>query len=104
MTLTPTSTPVSGISVVIFPNPSTGLTPAHIQIAGLTSSSYIDVELFTVAMRKIWKETLGQMGPGTVTITIPLTDQSGAALANGVYYVDVRINGKHFIEKLLILR
>lgn len=55
-------------------------------------------------MRKIWKETLGQKGPGTVDFTIPLTDQTGAALANGVYYVDVRIDGKHYVEKLLILR
>ena len=101
---TATLTPVSGTQVLVYPNPSTGLAPGHVRITGLTGRSYVTVELFTVAFRKVWKESLGQMGPGTVDFTIPLTDQTGAAIANGVYYVDVRIDGKHFIEKLMIMR
>jgi hypothetical protein len=90
--------------VILYPNPATGSGPANISISGLTEASSVTVELFTVAMRKIWKESLGKLGPGTVTFTIPLTDQTGAAIANGVYYVDVRINGQHFILKILVMR
>jgi polygalacturonase len=103
-TLTPTATPGSVIQVVIFPNPATGNGPTQVSISGLTDRSSVTVELFTVAFRKVWKESLGELGPGTVTITIPLTDKSGAPISNGVYYLDVRIDGTHFIEKLLVMR
>jgi polygalacturonase len=103
-TLTPTATPGSAIQVVIFPNPSTGNGPTQVSISGLTDRSSVTVELFTVSFRKVWKESLGELGPGTVTITIPLSDKSGVPVSNGVYYLDVRIDGKHFIEKLLVMR
>jgi hypothetical protein len=38
-----------------------------------------------------------------VTLTLTLSDQTGASLANGVYYVVVRAQNQTLVLKLLIL-
>jgi hypothetical protein len=55
-------------------------------------------------MRKINEVTYHSQGPGTVVLTLPLTDATGAALANGVYYVVVRADNQRATLKLLVLR
>jgi hypothetical protein len=101
---TPTVTPGSGTQVVLFPNPVTGSGPIQVQITDLTAGSDISIEVYTTAFRKVLKETFPNEGPGTVTLSIPSTGQNGTPLANGVYYVVVRIHNQHFTLKLMVLR
>jgi hypothetical protein len=62
------------------------------------------VEIYTTAFRKVAKVAFAHEGPGTVTLSIPSTDSKGNPLANGLYYVVVRIHNQYFTLKLLVLR
>jgi hypothetical protein len=55
-------------------------------------------------MRKINEVTYHSQGPGTVVLTLPLTDATGVALANGVYYVVIRADNQRTTLKLLVLQ
>lgn len=73
-------------------------------LTGLTETTKVSLEIFTVALRKIAEQTYHSQGPGAVDLVLPLTDASGAPLANGVYYVIVRAQNQRLTLKLLILR
>jgi hypothetical protein len=87
--------------VVVFPNPSTGGT---VQLnPGLTSASTVNIEIFTVAFRKVAVLNDPNVQPGTV-LPVPLVDKTGTPLASGLYYLVVQTNQGRTIVKLLILR
>jgi hypothetical protein len=62
------------------------------------------LQIFTTTLRKVSEQTYHSEGPGAVVLTLSLTDSTGAALANGVYYVVVRAQGQRLTLKLLVLR
>jgi hypothetical protein len=61
------------------------------------------VEIFTASFRKVSTQDFGAVPSGS-TLTLHLTDDHGAPLADGVYYVLVIVDGKRAVTKLLILR
>ena len=69
----------------------------------MTTTTKVSLQIFTTAMRKVSEQTYHSEGPGTVTLTLSLTDSTGAVLANGVYYVVVRADNQKIILKLMIL-
>jgi hypothetical protein len=87
--------------VVLYPNP-VGAGPVTLN-PGLSSSSTVKVELFTVAFRKVNELTFSQV-PAGGTVSIPLTDKKGTPLASGLYYVVVTTDQGRTILKLLVLR
>jgi hypothetical protein len=101
-TPTATSTPVGNTGVVIYPNPAKGdtvnlLPPAH---SGMED---VRVEIFTSGFRKVQDEVVPSVPPG-VAVTVELKDRWGRPLADGLYYIEVTVNGKHYFAKLLVLR
>jgi len=69
----------------------------------LTAVSNVQIQIFTVAFRRVNSFTLENVTPGAA-IDIPLTDQWGNPLADGLYYVFVQTQGKRWVVKLLITR
>lgn len=70
----------------------------------MTSTDKVDVQIQTIAFRKINELIFHGQGPGTVKLTVSATDSTGTALANGVYYVIVRTEGARIVLKLMVLR
>lgn len=93
---------MAGLQGVVFPNPVSGNT-VQVQVSGLVDTTKVSLEIFTLAMRKISEQDFHSEGPGTVTLTLQLVDSSGASLANGVYYVEVRADNQRLILKLMVL-
>ena len=88
---------------MIYPNPVTG-DHFNIQVTGMTTAAKVQVQVETTAFRVVNQMTFHGEGPGTVTLTVPATDSTGVALADGVYYVIVRTEGSRLILKLLVMR
>jgi hypothetical protein len=103
MTPTRTATPAEAGGVVLFPNPATGPGPVTLQVT-LSSSGQVQISVFTTGFRKVNTMTLSNVPAGTTDVALPLTDQQGTPLANGLYYVVVRTPEGRFITKLMILR
>jgi hypothetical protein len=88
---------------VLFPNPATGPGPVTLQVS-LSSPGQVQITVFTTAFRKVNTITLSNVPAGTTDVVLPLTDQEGTPLANGLYYVVVRTSQGRFTTKLMILR
>jgi hypothetical protein len=88
--------------VVVYPNPVTGPTVSVLPPA-YSGSENVQVEIFTIAFRKVQEETFPNV-PAGAAVTIDLKDRWGRPLANGLYYVVVIIDGKHYVAKLIVLR
>ena len=88
---------------MIYPNPVAG-DSFNIQVTGMTTTDKVQVQVETTAFRVVSQLTFHGEGPGTVTLTVPANDGTGAPLANGVYYVIVRTEGARLTLKLLVMR
>ena len=104
-TASPTATFTPAVSIirsspVVYPNPATG--PAvHIQLPG-NNPANVRVRIFTLAFREVQNLEAAQVTGNS--LTVPLTDKTGAALANGLYYFVVQAEGQKWVIKLLVLR
>ncbi len=85
---------------VVYPNPATGSTTT-IQLPSFNMAN-VKVQIFTVAMREVQTRTAVQVVGNTLTIS--LSDKSGTALANGIYYFVIQCNGQRWMNKVLVLR
>jgi hypothetical protein len=100
-TLPPTHTPTPLASQpVVYPNPVTGPV-VSIQLP-VANASDVSVKIFTLSMRLV--QTIDVSQVAGIVLTVPLADKNGMALANGLYYFLVRINGQKWVEKVLVLR
>ena len=103
VTLPPTQTPTITVTPPanpsLFPNPVSGNTVnVYIPFGG-----DVEVDVYTLTFRKVISKPLGQQLPG-ITVSLTLTDNWGGTLADGLYYVVVKSQGKKWVGKLLILR
>jgi hypothetical protein len=101
---------------VVFPNPADGTQPVNLQIDLSQTTGGINVQVFTIAFRKVQEMSLDGGSPGVTasavagmpykkwTVPLPLTDKWGAPLASGIYYVVITANGKRSVGKLLVIR
>ena len=110
MTVTPfTSTPTATAAVtpvsnpVLYPNPVSGPGPISIRLPNYPGLADIPVKVYTTAFRLVDKFTADQMAGGS-NVSLPLTDQGGSPLANGLYYVVVTTPEGRSTLKLLIIR
>jgi hypothetical protein len=100
---TPSKTPTVPAQgpVVIYPNPVTGdtvtLSPGH------SSASGVKVSYFTLAFRRV-NELHFPSVPAGGTVTLPLVDEGGTPLANGLYYIVVQTDQGRSLLKLLVIR
>ena len=100
-TASKTSTPSAKPTVIIFPNPSKG---GAIELnPNLTSPSNVTVEIFSVSFKKLLDLNFKIVPPGE-DLPIPLVDNSGTPLANGLYYLVIQTKQGRSIVKLVILR
>ena len=88
--------------VILYPNPAPGpsvniLPPAY------TGSQDVRVEILTSNFRKVEDRTFLQV-PSGMAVTVELKDRWGSPLADGLYYVVVKVDGGRFISKLMVLR
>ncbi len=109
-TSTPTPNPVL-VSVgpvgvpIVFPNPITSSgQPTQAQIYFKNSAHYGRLEIFTVNFRKVEEVYIGDVNPGTITVSLSLADSGGISLGNGLYYLVARDSAGQAIGKMLILR
>jgi arabinogalactan endo-1,4-beta-galactosidase len=102
-TSTSTETPLGMVSTpVIYPNPATGSGPVSIRLPNYPGTATVTVKVFTTAFRMVNEFT--RQSEGGTDIALPLTNRSGAPLANGLYYVVVTTPEGRAIEKLLVTR
>jgi len=88
-------------TAIVYPNPST--TSNLVQVAvPLTAASDVTLEVYTTNFRKVIYKDYPQSAIGA-DLTLELRDDWGGNLANGLYYVAARAQGKTWILKLLIL-
>jgi hypothetical protein len=105
-TLTPTDTATEVSAPVIegpYPNPSNG-SPVSFTVQ-VPSQSEVMLDVFTLAFRKISDQSTE--GNGTLTMQWDLKDLSGTQVADGLYYVRIRVKGTRNavkILKVLVLR
>jgi hypothetical protein len=92
-----------GETVIIHPNPADGTQPVNIRVPGVTGTSDVTVQIFTVAFRLVQQQVFEEVPLGT-DIRIELKDRTGKPLASGLYYVVVSVDGKKTIGKLLLMR
>jgi hypothetical protein len=64
----------------------------------------VSLSVFTTAFRKVNEVNYGAQPAGIVKLPLPSQDKSGTPLANGLYYLVVKIDGKRLLGKLLVLR
>jgi hypothetical protein len=104
VTSTFTGTPAAPVgSPVIYPNPARGGQTVSIKLPDFPGTATIEVKVFTTAFRKVNQfSSINQTGGADVSL--PLNDQGGSPLADGLYYVVVATPEGRFILKLLILR
>lgn len=103
-TKTPTAsfTPSSKGTPVVYPNPISGPGPVYLKVP-LVSTGDVEVTIYTPAFRKVNYLEFRNVQPGS-SVQIPLENQWGDPLADGLYYLRVTASGKSWIVKLLVLR
>jgi hypothetical protein len=87
-------------SPVVYPNPATSDTTT-IQLP-IANAANVKVGVFNIAMREVKNIAVPQV-TGNI-LTVSLTDKGGMRLANGLYYFVVQMNGKKWMNKVLVLR
>ena len=103
-TATPTFSQGPPITTPIpFPNPAPGPT-VTISFTLRDNSSWVHIEIFTTAFRKVNQVDLSNLSAGAQLVSIPLTDNHGSPLANGVYYIVVVNQQGRAVGKLLIIK
>jgi len=100
-TATPTAEPLG--HPVIYPNPVSGPGPVAIRLPNFPGTADVKVAVFTTAFRRVNHFTAHEQAGGS-DLVLPLSQEGGAPLANGLYYVRVTTPAGTSIEKLLILR
>lgn len=65
--------------------------------------SWVKVGYFTLAFRKVNEIDYPDVAARSL-VTLPLTDQTGKPLANGLYYIVIHTNQGRSILKLLVIR
>ena len=103
LTNTPTLTPTP-VPPYLYPNPVRDTGPVQIRVTLKGPHNSVSLKVFTVASRKVNELSLDFELPGVYTLSIPLKDEWGSDLANGLYYVVVKTNKTQIVQKLLILR
>jgi hypothetical protein len=97
-----TATPI-GISIkqaLVYPNPCRGDGEIMIFVP-LTTDSDVSVEVYTSSLRKISSRSFKQVQAGTA-IHMQLT--GGTAMANGIYYLEARAQGKKWYMKAVVIK
>jgi hypothetical protein len=87
-------------SPVVYPNPVTSST-VNIQMpaANLTD---VKIQIFTLSFREVQTIIVAQVAGNT--LTVPLMDKGGVALANGLYYFVIQAGSQKWLTKVLVLR
>jgi len=83
------------------PNPFTAGTEFQI---GLPSASRVDIRVYDVAGRRVREMTLHNVPAGWKNVAFDARDDSGRALASGVYFYKVSAAGKTITTKMVIAR
>lgn len=98
---TPTPTATIGTVPVAYPNPCTS---DHVNLnLPLHQPGDVKVEFFTVGSRHVRTCVFHQQPVGQ-DVTVTLADDSGVALANGLYFVRVTTPEGSHVLKLLVIR
>ena len=78
--------------------------PVMIQIGFTNQVDWVKVRVFTTAFRKVKEKTYNNVSAGLGNLTLDLSDNWGAPLANGIYFVLITTPDSKFERKLLILK
>jgi hypothetical protein len=98
---TSTKTPLPVFGPVLFPNPYKGPGPGKISLP-LTSSGTVDIGVFTTSFRKV--NHLQLQGTPGQPLVLPMEDEWGHSLADGIYYVTAQAQGQRWVLKLLVIK
>ena len=104
-TFTPTPGPVTVVVGSVYPNPIQDLSPVSVHIQAPLGST-VEWSVFTMVYRKVLDNTYPITGNST-TLVWHLDDNGGNRVANGLYYLKVRVNGINpytKVMKVLVLR
>jgi hypothetical protein len=99
--LTATQPPGVG-QPVLYPNPVYDSGPVQVVLA-LKEPSEVRVAVYTTAFRKVNQMEFSNIQPGE-NVFIPLEDQWGTPLANGLYYLVMDDGRERYVLKLIVLR
>ncbi len=102
ITATPTVTSTSILTTVIglpFPNPATGTAPISVSV-NVPGPSTVNFDVFTAAFRKIVSQPPVQIN-GQTSLGWDLKDNWGNPVADGLYYIRIRVSGIQPTVKIL---
>jgi hypothetical protein len=88
---------------VVYPNPA-GQGPVLLNIPLPHGAAQVKVRVFTTAFRKVYEADQSHVPPGNFTLPLPLQDEGGRPLANGLYYLLVESPQGKTVIKLLVIR
>jgi hypothetical protein len=97
------STPTVALALqapVVYPNPVTSTT-VNIQLP-VANATNVKVRMLTISFREVQTIDIPQVVGNN--LPVQLSDKSGVALANGLYYFVIQANGQKWIDKVLVLR
>jgi hypothetical protein len=109
-TITKTPTPqgpgVPNVGTPVpFPNPSTGhQLSIQVQLFFKAAAQSVRLEVFTTSYRKVNEVDLGDMSAGSTAVPLPLLDDRGIPLADGLYYLLVKASTGQAVGKMILLR
>jgi hypothetical protein len=98
----PSPTP-AGMGPLLIPNPADGTVPVKLQGLDLEPGAPVKVQVFTLSYRKIWEQVIPPTSSHDA-VEIPLSDQWGTPLANGLYFVIASAGSERWTGKLMVLR
>ena len=87
-------------TAAVMPNPAT--TDQVQVVVPLTATSDVTLEVLTTNFRKVIHREYPQTFAGT-NLRLELTGDKGERMANGLYYIFARAQGRHWVIKLLVL-
>lgn len=99
VTAAPTPAPL-----VLYPNPVQGPGMVTVEFDLPESLGQVEIKIFTTSFRLVKRTIVERPSAGVNRAELDLVDDSGAPLANGLYYVVVTANWHSTVGKLLVLR
>jgi len=109
-TSTPTPLPSIGPSSSVvgipipFPNPvQSPISFVQVEVNFKSSDTHGRLGVMTVSGRRVKEIVLGTVHPGPLIVNLPLMDDWGSPLANGLYYLVVKTTTDQAVGKLLII-
>jgi hypothetical protein len=85
----------------VWPNPSTGRTTTQFELA---DPSVVELAVYDVRGRLVRSLFQGNLAAGVYTVDWDGRDSSSQRVAGGIYFQRLRMGGREFVERVIVVR